>query len=421
MLNDQMRSHNGSYIEEKFNQVKTADVPYALVQLNVKNFRFYMTQYGEAAGDKILCALFQRLNSFLEPEEYAAHLYADSFALLVRCEDVDVLMRCRIAAWIDILYRIDDPHIYRNIFFSLGIYPLEENQLSFQDALSRANLCRKESADLLKRNSSIEIYDQTLHDSYIERIKLEINTADAYKNYEFSAYLQPKVELSSGKIIGAEALLRWYDANGRCIPLHQFLPILNENNYIILVDLDMFDQMCRYLDQRIKKHQPVVPISFNLSQASFYDPDILQEYIRIFEQYDIPKRYVEIEFMESISLNDTARMLEVISGFQAYGFTCVLDDFGSGYSSFNVLLNAPLDIIKMDRQFFLENLNGDSKLVIQTIVKLIHSLNMKVVAEGVEQKDHVDCLRSCGCDFVQGYYYYKPMPIHAFETLLDQT
>lgn len=419
-MDDQLLHNNNSYMEEKFNRIKASDFKYALIQINIKNFRFYISKYGVVASNEILRLTLQKLECFLEEGEYAGYLYADNFILLVRYEDVDVLIRERLVALIDGLYRIENTCTYRNIFYSAGIYRIDDPQVSFRDALNFANMCRKESEDLRKRNSCIEVYDQTFYKNYMERMELEIQTADAYKNYEFVAYLQPKVDLENGEIIGAEALLRWLDADGKIIPLYKFLPILNENGYIVLVDLDMFDQLCSFMDERIKKKEKVVPISFNLSKSGFYDPGILQEYINVFEKYNIPKEYVQMEFMESISLDDTAHMNKVISGFKKYGFTCVLDDFGSGYSSFNVLLNAPLDIIKMDRQFFLENLNGDGKLVIKTIVQLIHSLNMKVVAEGVEMEEHVEYLKTCGCDFVQGYYYYKPLPIQEFEALLNQ-
>lgn len=420
MLEKQVEKYNISYIEDIFNQLKISDFKYALVQINIKNFHFYNTRYGIEAGNEILEQVLQKLNSFLEPEEYAGYLYSDNFVLLLRYEDLYVLTRDRLVSLIDSLYRMDNPHIYRNIFFSMGVYELEDSNVTFCDAFNYANLCRKESEDLQKRCSLIEIYDQTFYESYMGRMGLEILTADAFKNYEFVTYLQPKIDLKSGEIVGAEALLRWFDKEGNAIPLYKFLPILNENSYIILIDLDMFDQMCQYLDTRIKNGQKVVPISFNISKSGFYDPSILKSYIDIFEKYNFPIKYVEMEFMESISLNDTAHMKKVISGFKEYGFTCLLDDFGNGYSSFNVLLNAPLDIIKMDRQFFLDNLNGDGRLVVKTIIDLIHSLNMKVVAEGVEQKDHIEYLKSCGCDYVQGYYYYKPIPINEFEAVLDK-
>lgn len=419
-MNDQWKSSSISEIIDTFNLVKDAELKYALIQINIKNFRYYNIKYGIEEGNEILELVFQGLKSFFEDDEYVGYLHSDNFVVMARYEDVEVLMRDKIVSLIDKLYRIDDKRIYRNLFFSMGIYPIEDKTVKFKDAWNFANLCRKESDGLNQRCSSIEVYGKTFYHNYMDRMELEIKTAEAYKNYEFVTYLQPKVDLKNEKIIGAEALLRWFDQDGNSMRLDKFLPILNENAYIVLVDLDIFDQMCQYLDNRIKNNQKVVPISFNISNAYFYTTDLEQDYFDIFEQYQIPKEYIEFEFMESISFDDTQQLKEVITRFKEYGFKCLLDDFGSGYSSFNVLLNATLDIIKLDRQFFLNNLKGDSKLVIKTMVDLIHSLNMKVVAEGVEQKEHIEFLKTCGCDYVQGYYYYKPMPIDEFEALLDK-
>ncbi|MBY2477722.1 GGDEF domain-containing phosphodiesterase [Clostridioides difficile] len=412
--------YDTSYILEKYCKVKGSDERYALIHFNIKNFRYFNTKYGSKAGDEILTLIFQKIMTFLEEKEYAAYLYADNFAFLVRCDDSNYLIYERLIPLIEMLYRIDDERIYRNLFMSMGIYVIINPEVSFYDALNYANLCRKESETLFNRSSCIELYDESFYKSYMDRMKLEIDTADAYKDYEFVTYLQPKVSLISGEVIGAEALLRWFDKDGNSVPLYKFLPILNQNGYIKLIDIDTFEQMCQYLDTRIKNNQKVVPISFNISKSYFYDPDIVQNYIDVFEKYNIPKHYIEIEFMESISLNDTERLKKIVSDFKGYGFTCSLDDFGDGYSSFNVLLNARFDIIKMDRQFFLNNLNGNSNLVIKTIIDLIHSLNMKVTAEGVESKEYIENLKEYGCDMVQGYYYYKPMSIDSFNMILDE-
>ncbi|EQF23494.1 EAL domain protein [Clostridioides difficile CD160] len=412
--------YDTSYILEKYCKVKGSDERYALIHFNIKNFRYFNTKYGSKAGDEVLILIFQKIITFLEEKEYAAYLYADNFAFLVRCDDSNYLIYERLIPLIEMLYRIDDERIYRNLFMSMGIYVIINPEVSFYDALNYANLCRKESETLFNRSSCIELYDEFFYKSYMDRMKLEIDTADAYKEYEFVTYLQPKVSLISGEVIGAEALLRWFDKDGNSVPLYKFLPILNQNGYIKLIDIDTFEQMCQYLDTRIKNNQKVVPISFNISKSYFYDPDIVQNYIDVFEKYNIPKHYIEIEFMESISLNDTERLKKIVSDFKGYGFTCSLDDFGDGYSSFNVLLNARFDIIKMDRQFFLNNLNGNSNLVIKTIIDLIHSLNMKVTAEGVESKEHIENLKEYGCDMVQGYYYYKPMSIDSFNMILDE-
>lgn len=424
-MHNQREQYNTAYIEQKYSEVKAVKVnatgeKYALVLWNIKNFRYYNTKYGIDGANEILELVFQVILDILEEEEYAGYLGADNFVTLLQYEDIDKLTCHRLAQMaVEQLYRIDDARIYRNIFYSLGIYQLERDAADFGTALNFAGICRKESDSLYNRSTCIEVYDESFYAQYMERMDMEIKTADAYKNYEFIAYLQPKVDPKMGKVVGAEALLRWFDEEGNNISLYKFLPILDRNQYIKLVDLDIFDQMCEYLDKRIKSNKKIVPISFNMSKANFYNPDVFEMYVQIFEKYDIPKQYIEIEFMESISLNDTAHMQEIITKFKAYGFTCSLDDFGSGYSSFNVLLNAPLDIVKMDRQFFLNNLNGDGKLVIKTVVDLIHSLHMKVVAEGVETKEHIEYLIECDCDYVQGYYYYQPMSVEAFNKIMD--
>lgn len=408
------------YLTQRYEEALSKQEQHALIHINVKNFRYYNTKYGKEGGNEILGLMFQRICSILDKGEYAAHLYADNFAVLVKCDDTHHLIYERLMQLIDKVYRIEDGRIYRNLFLSMGIYLITDRGVCFEEALNQANLCRKGSEHLNNRSTSIELYEESFRETYMDRLKLEEDTADAYKNYEFVTYLQPKVDLKTGEVAGAEALLRWFDEDGNSIPLYKFLPILNQNAYIQLVDLDSFEQMCQYLDARIKNNQEVVPISFNISKAYFYDPSMAEDYIQVFERYDIPKNLIEIELMESISLNDTKQMRKVINEFKEYGFTCVLDDFGNGYSSFNVLLNAQLDVVKMDRQFFMENLNGNGELVVKTVVDLIHSLNMKVVAEGVEIKEHVEFLQSIGCDYVQGFYFYKPMAVNEFDKVLER-
>ncbi|MEG0591730.1 MAG: EAL domain-containing protein [Coprobacillus sp.] len=403
-----------------YNKFIKSNMKYVLVQLNIKNFRYFHIKYSYQSCQEILSLILELLSSTIKEDEYAAYLYSDNFVMLLQYEELDDLLYQRITKLVDELYRIDDKRVYRCLFVSMGIYQMDDKSIRFEDAMNYANLARRESDSIKERNHSVEVYNEDFYNQYMGRLELEMKTADAYKNYEFIAYLQPKIDLATESIVGAEALLRWIDHDGNSIPLYAFLPILNQNGYIELVDLDVFDQICEKLDQRIKDNKKVVPVSFNISKSSFYSEDILKEYIEVFEKYNIPKHLIEIEFMESISLDDTERMKEVVSGFKEYGFSCSLDDFGNGYSSFNVLLNAPFDIIKMDRQFFLDNLKGDNQLVIKTVVDLIHSLGMRIVAEGVELKEHIDYLKTCKCDYVQGYYYYRPMPICDFNDLLDK-
>ncbi|MEG0527556.1 MAG: GGDEF domain-containing phosphodiesterase, partial [Longicatena sp.] len=332
--------HDIAYIEEKYYEALCSNSKYNLIEVNIKNFRYYNAKHGYDGGNDIINEIYNVLLSFLFHKEYVAHIAADTFVMLLQFEDMHTFIYQRMFDLIEQAYRTKNEKIERNIFLSYGVYEMKDKKVGFYDAWNYACICRKESSGLATRCHSIEVHEQPIYNQYIHRMDLEIKTADAYKNYEFIAYLQPKIDLKTDKIYGAEALLRWIDEDGNFIPLSEFLPILNKNSYIELVDLDIFDQMCKVLDERIKMNKPIVPISFNISKTSFYTDNIVQKYRNIFKQYKIPKEYIEIELMESISLDDTEHMKKIVSEFKKYGFQCSLDDFGNGYSSFNVLLNA---------------------------------------------------------------------------------
>lgn len=413
---------NQDWIDHKFTELKAnCSGSYVLLYLNIKNFRYYNALYGISGGDEILILLYQSLLNYLSEDEYIGHLFADHFAILMKYPGSNDLLLKRLDDAVEVIYRIDDKRIYRNLFTSIGTFVVEDSDCSLEQALNTANVCRREMLIPNSRCTSVEFYDEELYQNYISDHNLERNIAEAYFKDEFVMFLQPKVDLNTRRIAGAEVLMRWFDSEGNLVPVYKFLPVLNTNSYIQVVDLALFQNTCDMLDTRLKKNLPVVPISFNVSKSHFYQDTIVEDYLSILNKYQIPHHLITFELMESISLDDTERMKYIIQKFQDNGFSCSLDDFGNGYSSFNVLLNAKLDTIKMDRQFFLKNLNGDSKLIIKTIVNLIKSLDMKVVAEGVETKEYVDFLTECGCDMIQGYYFYKPMPMEEFTNLLDSS
>lgn len=249
---------------------------------------------------------------------------------------------------------------------------------------------------------------------------MEERVSKAYQNKDFVVYLQPKVRLNDQKVIGAEALIRWFDEEGNMIPLSSFLPILNQNNYIRMLDIQTFEVCCELIADRLKNGEPMVPISFNISQSFFYDTKMMPDYMEVYNRYQIPREYIQFELMESISLNDTQQLVNVIDDFKKEGFTCLLDDFGNGYSSFGVLINSKLDILKMDRQFFVDPLNEKTANIIKTVIELAKQLHLEVIAEGVETQEYADFLKEVGCDVIQGFYFYHPMPIPELLSLLDK-
>lgn len=411
--------YNREWIKIKYEEARKTPEKYLLATMNIKNFRYFNCLYGYEGGNEILKLIYHKVADFLDDGESIAHDFSDNFVILFAYSNIHDFLYTRMPKLIDLCYRIDDPRIHRNNFESFGIFPLNHHDCDFEEAYHLANISRKQSETLTNRSHCYELYDDTYSEKYMSQCDLEFRTAQAFFNYEFVPYLQPKVDPYTNKIIGAESLIRWIDANGNFIPVSDFLPILIKNTYIYVIDLDIFDVVCKMLDERIRSNKPVVPISFNISKPEFYDDDFISDYKKVVEKYSIPLNLIEFELMESISLDDTDRLKKIIKEIKDAGFSCSLDDFGNGFSSFNVLLNAAFDAIKMDREFFVRSLNEENKVIIKTMIDLIKSLHMKVVAEGVETKEYVDFLLQCGCDAIQGFYYHKPIPMADFNTLLD--
>ncbi|MEA4874695.1 EAL domain-containing protein [Anaerorhabdus sp.] len=411
--------YNREWMKIKYEEARKKPDKYLLATMNIKNFRYFNCLYGHEGGNEILKLIYHKIAEFLVEGESISHDFSDNFLILFTYTDINDFLHVRMRKLIDVCYRIDDSRIYRNNFESYGIYPLNHHDCDFDEAYHLANIARKQSETLTNRSHCYELYDDTYSEKYMSQRDLEYKTAQAFLNYEFVPYLQPKIDPHTNKIIGAESLIRWINADGKFIPVSDFLPILIENTYIYVVDLDIFDVVCKMLDERIRQNKPVVPISFNISKPEFYDDDFINDYLHVAKKYSIPLNLIEFELMESISLDDTTRLKKIIKEIKDAGFSCSLDDFGNGFSSFNVLLNAAFDTIKMDREFFVRNLNEENKVIIKTMIDLIKSLHMKVVAEGVETKEYVDFLLQCGCDAIQGFYYHKPMSMTDFNILLD--
>lgn len=390
---------------------------YAVMTINIKKFRKYHLRYGKEASDEILKEVYETMGSFLKEDEWISRLNSDNFLLLLHREGKEALVQFVYDSdWAG--YNYDDPRINKKIYFSYGIYVINNPEDDFYTALNKAELARTLCQQIHLRNTCYEFFEDGFLNKYLKSCEIEDRAVEAVDKEQFVPYLQPKVRLSDEKIVGAEVLLRWFDEEGRMIPLSEYLSILDNNGYIRNVDLYIFEEMCRKLEQWRKDGIPIVPLSFNISKSYFNDEDLIPDYLEVFEQYDVPESCIQFELMESISFDDGARLMRLIPGFKRRGFVCMLDDFGSGYSSFQVISSMQLDALKIDRQFFAKDFNPYDCAVVETIIKLAKTLNMQTIAEGVEQKEYIDFLKMAGCDMVQGFYYYKPMPVDDFLALI---
>lgn len=413
-------------IAEKFYKINAEEKPYVLVSVNIKNFKYLNLKYGWEQGNEILYLFYLALQRQLTDGEHVAHSAEDNYVLLLHSRELimteaDTLdyIQVVIMRFIDAVFEIDDERIYKNLYASFGIYPVCLRPCSYYEAYEMSEFFRKSDAGIKFRTFSVNYYQEDVYQKFLRQCELKISTANALQRGEYQVYIQPKVEIKTGKIAGGEALLRRFDGEGKAIPLYEFLPILNSEGYIRKIDWFVFETVCEEIGTRIAEKKPVAPISFNISKDFFYDVYMCDNYIRTYKKYGVPQEYIEFELMETISLDDTGRMVEVIKKFKEAGFACSLDDFGNGYSSFGVLLNADFDYIKLDRIFFTNPLDDANKVIIKGVVDLLKFLGFKIVAEGVETKEYVDYLAEVGCDMIQGYYFYKPMPLGEFMQLLS--
>ncbi|MBS7007768.1 putative bifunctional diguanylate cyclase/phosphodiesterase [Anaerostipes sp.] len=394
---------------------------YAFFHLDFQNFKYCNDIFGYEFGDRLLKQYAVYLSEDMNDSETFGRISGDKFVvlrkynfreeLLARQKAVDSRMRA---------FALDSKEHYSITIFG-GICCAEDvsSAMEIDSILDRANFAQKTVKGQEERHYAF--YTDSIREQMIEEINIQSRFSDAIKDKEFLVYYQPKVNLSQDTFDSAEALVRWRTHSGDLISPAVFIPVLEKNFLISVLDQYVFREVCSFLKERIDAGAPVVPVSVNVSKIQFYNPEFLSIYSGIKEEFKIPDGLLEIEFTESVGFENTEYFLEIISQLHKHGFLCAMDDFGKGYSSLSMLKDMPIDVLKLDSLFFVNS--GDSKkdlTVISGIISMVKELNIRTVAEGIEEKHQVDFLRSIGCDTVQGYYFYRPMPSDQFSLLLSE-
>ena len=414
-------NHTDAWLKEVYEQVICHDnSPYVYIEMNIKQFRYLNAKFGILFGDQVLQKILLLLIDILE-EGYVSHRYADTFDMLVPYDYKKNDIRLLMSRIVDSLFEIDIPEIHQNIYTSFGVYFLHDFP-EYEMLKTYTAIARKGEKTLPKRTFSYEVLNKPnidLLSSYVKNHELESTLTNARFNKEYQIYIQPKVDLHTHKISGGEVLTRWIHENS-IAPLSSFMPVLKENGEMYMIDLGHFEIMCKLLKERDIHHKKVVPISFNVTNRSMFHENFIEDYTRIYQTYTPRKSLIEFEFMEDIHYEHGCEVLSIIQYLNQMGFACSLDDFGNGIASFNVLLSGNIDIIKMDRLFFMGELDEQKKHIICDIIDIAKIKKIKVLAEGIETKEYVDFLEEQGCDYIQGFYFYRPMPLEKFIELLDK-
>ena len=305
----------------------------------------------------------------------------------------------------------------KNVAVKWGIYSVESQTVTVDQMCDRALL----AARSIKGQYGIYFaaYDDKLRDELLRQQAIIDSMETALEEGQFLVYLQPKYRICDETMAGAEALVRWKHPEWGFQSPAEFIPLFEKNGFITKLDQYVWDKTCCYLRRWDDEGYPPVPVSVNVSRADIYHADIADIMVRTVSKYGLTPSRLHLEITESAYTEDPGQIIETVSHLRELGFVIEMDDFGSGYSSLNMLNQMPIDILKLDMTFIRsETAKPADQGVLQFIMELARRMHLSVVAEGVETKEQLDRLGETGCDYVQGYYFARPMPAGDFERLM---
>lgn len=381
------------------------------IQFDIRKFKIVNDLYGEKFGDEILDFIIRQLKEICYEEQFFINLRSDVFMVVTEYDSEEEL--------VEFIHRLDERiSSFKSVKLqmSYGVYTVEDREMELRQMEDRAAMARKAVKNNVLKN--ILFYSEQFKESLYNRKFIEENMQTAIAERQFLMYLQPKYSISQNKIIGAEALVRWRHPERGMIYPNQFIPIIEENGFVQKVDYYIWEEACRF----IRKCEDIgitdCPVSVNVSRIHLRDNECIKVLSDMIEENGISKELLELEITETA--DDQQISMKALQ-LKKEGFALLMDDFGSGYSSLNILLETPFDVIKLDKKF-IENMmvSDKGRLILEQVVIMADKLKLGLLAEGVETEEQVKQLQNIGCDQVQGYYYAKPMPEEEFFELLKQ-
>ena len=397
--------------------LSTTNSKYFIVAFDIAKFKLINEYYGSDEADNILKDVSNRLIDFytLGTIKVFGRIESDKFSWIMP-NDKNKLQKI-----FDSITSISDKYEH-SILFKMGVYEIEDNNMPIEQAYSRANLASKSiKGDFSKH---IQFFDAKMV-SNLQNEQFVLNNIDkALENEDILVYFQPKYDLQGNSICGAEALVRWKDPIKGMISPGAFIPALENNGLVTKLDKYMWDRTARHLSEWCKAGLNPYPVSINISKVDLLEPD-LTEYIEgIVRKYSIPHDIFQLEITESAYVDGSVDVTSILKSFKNKGFTILMDDFGSGYSSLNTLRQFPIDVIKIDLKFltgFDNSKEADKgRTIIESIVSMAKRLKLGIVVEGTETIEQVNFCKSIGCEVAQGYYFSKPIPADDYIALIKQ-
>ena len=404
---------NTNYFRDKAIQIINAnrEAPYISQRFDICNFRYINEAYGHNRADEVLTACIRLAKKFFSDKELVVRMDSDQFlALNINDTEVDQKRSNYVSAVNEYARSIGVKYPVR---FKFGVYQIRKQDLDIDLIIDRANVARKSLDGDEKK--LIAYYSDTIVQNMRKIDKIESEMNNALKNGEFHVYLQPKWDIMKDTLAGAEALVRWIKVDGTVVFPASFIPIFENNGFIEKLDFYMLETVCKEMKKRIDAGLKVCPVSINQSRLLMHNPEYVNNVAKILRNYNIPRKYIELELTETVFADDRNKMIEMMNQLKEQHVRLSMDDFGSGYSSLNLLKDIPFDILKIDREFFSEAITSESSSwILQKIIEMAEGLGIEVICEGVETEEQIEILKKVGCHLVQGFYYSKPISIAEF-------
>lgn len=416
---------NFSHFKKKVTKILSNAEPneYMLISFNIDNLGMINETYGVQTGNEILKRIGRNFSNHRRENEFVLRYFADNFIFFTKKPEFFWNIEERVYMMTSVEEILKDilPDKY-NFTFTTSVYYIDNPLETIDSMIDKANIAQKLGGNNYSTHRVIE-YTNEMKDSREWNREITLTMENAFTNKEFEVFYQPKYDFLSEQIIGAEALIRWNNPRKGFLQPGKFVPLFEDNGFIEKIDKFVFNRVCQFLDRWASREEsnqfPPLTISFNLSRYHLYNPNLIKELKDIASKYNIGKNQIEVELTESVMFDNQKRLIKVMNEIKKAGFLISVDDFGSGYSSLNLLKNMPADIIKLDKDFLSSSPeNQKENIIIQSVIEMAKKLKIKTVAEGVETKLQSDMLKSIGCDIAQGFYYAKPMKESEFMNLL---
>ncbi len=389
---------------------------FCLLYWNIQQLKIINDMFGYDIGNQILVNFGKTLKcTFNQISTVLSRIERDRFAC---CVSLSAIANDEWKKLTVINYTIDKTEYHFHT--CCGVYQIEDPNISITLMKDKARVAM-ERAKNSPFNHNYVWFSESMWETIVEEQKLNIGFDIAIREKQFEIYYQPICRVEDGKIIGAEALVRWNHPQRGMLSPDRFVPQFEQNGFIGVLDRYVWNEVCSAMGERISRGENIFPISINMSKAEFYDEHIFDDLHQITQKHHVPPEFIRVELTESAYVDDLLRAQSVIKELHSLGFKVIMDDFGSSYSSLGMLKDFSIDVLKVDMMFLSDfESNPKARIILESVVRMAQWMSLIVVIEGVETKKQWDYLRNIECDLAQGYYFYQPMSKEKIFMVLEE-